>query len=72
MKNKVSYISSNSIVGSHFTLKVNDKLYDLYPGNWRYESKHGDVYDHAIFILKSKYGIVKYRHQITFIWDNSL
>ena len=46
--------------------------YSLTKGHWRYGGKFGDETDHAIYILKSEYGISKTRNEINFEWDGSL
>jgi len=68
----LKFISSNSWIGSHYTMYVDDVSYSLTKGHWRYGGKFGDETDHAIYILKSEYGISKTRNEINFEWDGSL
>ena len=72
MQRKIKFISSNSWIGSHYTMYVDDMTYSLSRGHWRCEGKFGDEIDHAIYILKSEYGIFKTRSDINFEWDGSL
>ena len=51
MKNKIEFIESNSFIGEHMTMRVNEKSYTLEC------RQHNDYIDHAILILKEEYGI---------------
>jgi hypothetical protein len=72
MEKDIKFISSNSWLGSHYTMIVDGIKYSLSKGHWRYGDKFGDEIDHAIFLLKSEYGIVRTREQINFEWDGSM
>lgn len=71
-KNTINFIESHSVIGEHFSMTVNGKSYNLERGLWKYNQKYGDEKDHAIFILKREYGIVKHRDEIKFEWDGTL
>lgn len=71
-KYNIKYIRSGSVFGEHFHMIVNGDSHACYIGDWRYEGKLGDEIDHAIYILKSEYGIVRVRRQIVFEWDGTL
>ncbi len=68
----IKFTTGSSWIGSHYNLIVNNTRYDLIPGQWKYESKFGDVTDHAIYILKTEFGVVKSRDEINFEWDGTL
>ena len=68
----IKYINSHSFVGEHHSMIVDGETYSLRRGEWRYEGKWGDEIDHAIYILKSEYGVVRMRKDIIFEWDGSM
>lgn len=68
----IQFFYSGDFIGETFSMWVDNIEYDLHIGPWRYNEKMGDAKDHAIYILKSEYGITICRNDITFKYDNSI
>lgn len=65
LENKITFTESHNFLGECMTMKVNDKIHYLEHGDW------GDYSDHAILLLKTKYGILMKKEEINFEWDET-